>query len=63
MKVRYTVLAVTAWLLLAVSVTLAQPPSAFLQGQAHGPASQTDAAGLKDIGIDQHLDTQIPLGL
>jgi protein SCO1/2 len=50
-------------MVLAVSMALAQPPSAFLQGQAHGPASQTDAAGLKDIGIDQHLDTQIPLGL
>jgi protein SCO1/2 len=62
-KRSYKILSVTGFLALAMSMALAQPPSAFLKGQDQGPASQTDAAGLKGIGIDQHLDTQIPLGL
>lgn len=49
--------------MLAMSLAFAQPPSAFLRGQDSGPASQTDAGNLKDIGIDQHLDQQIPLDL
>jgi protein SCO1/2 len=49
--------------MLAMSPAFAQPPSAFLRGQDSGPASQVDPASLKDIGIDQHLDQQIPLDL
>ena len=51
------------FVMLAMRLALAQPPSAFMQAEKSGPASQTDAANLKDIGIDQHLDTQIPLNL
>ncbi len=50
-------------MLLAASLGFAQPPSAFTRGQESGPASQADAGNLKDIGIDQHLDQQIPLDL
>jgi len=50
-------------MLLAASLAFAQPPSAFTRGQESGPASQADAGNLKDIGIDQHLDQQIPLDL
>ncbi len=46
---------------LAAGMSLAQPPSAFLRGQDTGPASQVDPASLKDIGIDQHLNQQLPL--
>lgn len=49
--------------MLAMSLAVAQPPSAFTRGQESGPASQADAGNLKDIGIDQHLDQQIPLDL
>ena len=49
--------------MLAMSTALAQPPSAFMQGHSSGPAAQMDAADLKGIGIDQHLDTQLPLDL
>ena len=51
------------WAVLGASLALAQPPSAFTRGQDSGPASQVDPASLKDIGIDQHLDEQIPLDL
>jgi protein SCO1/2 len=40
----------------------AQPPSAFMRG-ASQPASQVDPADLKDVGIDQNLDHQVPLDL
>jgi protein SCO1/2 len=50
-------------MLLTASLAFAQPPSAFTRGQESGPASQTDAGNLKDIGIEQHLDQQIPLDL
>ena len=50
-------------MLLAASLAFAQPPSAFTRGQESGPASQADAGSLKDIGIEQHLDQQIPLDL
>lgn len=63
MKQSYKNLAVIGFAMLAMSVALAQPPSAFMQGEKSGPASQKDAANLKDIGIDQHLDTQIPLDI
>jgi len=53
----------TACLALAMSFALAQPPSAFLKGQDSGPASQITPDSLKDIGIDQHLNTQLPLNL
>jgi protein SCO1 len=48
---------------LAMGMSLAQPPSAFQRGESAGPSSQVDPASLKDIGIDQHLDQQIPLDL
>lgn len=51
------------WLVLAMSLAFAQPPSAFQRGQDAGPASQVDAASLKDIGIEQHLNEQVPLDL
>lgn len=44
-------------------MALGQPPSAFLKAQDSGPASQVDPASLKDIGIDQHLNEQLPLDL
>jgi protein SCO1/2 len=59
----YKILAGVGSVMLAMSLAFAQPPSAFTRGQESGPASQTDAGNLKDIGIDQHLDQQIPLDL
>jgi protein SCO1/2 len=59
----YKILAGVGSVMLAVSLAVAQPPSAFTRGQESGPASQADAGNLKDIGIDQHLDQQIPLDL
>jgi protein SCO1/2 len=59
----YKILAGIGSMLLAASLAFAQPPSAFTRGQESGPASQADAGNLKDIGIDQHLDQQIPLDL
>jgi protein SCO1 len=49
--------------MLAMTMAVAQPPSAFTRGQESGPASQQDPASLKDIGIDQHLNQQVPLDL
>ena len=43
-------------------VALAQPPSSFMRG-ASQPASQVNPVDLKDIGIDQKLDQQLPLNL
>ena len=63
MEHSYKTLAVIGFVMLAMSLALAQPPSSFMQPQNSGPASQKDAANLKDIGIDQHLDTQIPLNI
>jgi protein SCO1/2 len=57
------ILAVIAISILALSLAAAQPPSAFMKGQDSGPASQVDPASLKDIGIDQHLNEQVPLDL
>jgi protein SCO1/2 len=59
----YKILAGVGSVMLAMSLAFAQPPSAFTRGQESGPASQADAGNLKDIGIDQHLDQQIPLDL
>jgi protein SCO1/2 len=59
----YKILAGVGSVMLAMSLAVAQPPSAFTRGQESGPASQADAGNLKDIGIDQHLDQQIPLDL
>jgi len=50
-------------MVLATGLACAQPPSAFLRGENTGPASQVDPASLKDVGIDQHLDEQVPLDL
>ncbi len=58
---RCKILAGMALVALTVSVSLAQPPSAFMRGQDQGPASQVDPASLKEIGIDQHLNEQLPL--
>lgn len=63
MEHSYKTLAVIGFVMLAMSLALAQPPSSFMQPQNSGSASQKDAANLKDIGIDQHLDTQIPLNI
>lgn len=49
-------------LLAASLVALAQPPSSFMRG-ASQPASQVNPVDLKDIGIDQKLDQQLPLNL
>jgi protein SCO1/2 len=57
------ILAVIAIPMLALSMAAAQPPSAFMRGESSGPASQQDPASLKDIGIDQHLNDQVPLDL
>lgn len=48
---------------LAAGMAVAQPPSSFMQKQNTGPASQVDPDSLKDIGIDQHLNEQVPLDL
>lgn len=63
MKRSNKILAVIAISILALSLAAAQPPSAFMKGQDSGPASQVDPASLKDIGIDQHLNEQVPLDL
>ena len=44
------------------TVAAAQPPSAFLDKSA-APASQVNPGDLKDIGIDQRLNEQLPLDL
>lgn len=63
MKRSNRILAVIAIPVLAMGMAAAQPPSAFTKGQESGPASQVDPASLKDIGIDQHLNEQVPLDL
>jgi protein SCO1 len=49
--------------LLAMSAAMAQPPAAFMEKENTGPSSQVNPADLKDIGIDQHLNDQVPLDL
>src|SRR5262249_26299399 len=49
-------------LLIAGLAASAQPPSSFMRG-ATQDASQVNPADLKDIGIDQRLDQQVPLDL
>ena len=48
--------------LTASLLAFAQPPSSFMRG-AGQPASQVAPVDLKDIGIEQKLDQQIPLNL
>ncbi len=48
--------------LLGSMLTMAQPPSAFTR-DASNPSSQISPDDLKDVGIDQRLDQQLPLGL
>ena len=55
-----------AWIavpLLTMSAAMAQPPSAFMEKENTGPSSQVNPSDLKDIGIDQHLNDQVPLDL
>jgi protein SCO1 len=47
---------------LASAVAFAQPPSAFMR-DASKPASQVGPDDLKNVGIDQRLDQQLPLNL
>jgi len=47
---------------LAATMAVAQPPSTFMR-DASKPASQVTPDDLKNIGIDQRLDQQLPLGL
>jgi len=49
-------------MLLAATMAVAQPPSSF-QDQSTQPASQTAPADLKNVGIDQKLNAQVPLDL
>src|SRR5208283_1285682 len=51
-----------ALLLAAVTLAVAQPPSAF-QDKSTQPASQVGPADLSNIGIDQRLDQPVPLDL
>src|SRR5271157_1619983 len=54
--------AIVAGLLATSLMAFAQPPSSFMRG-ASQPASQVNPVDLKDIGIEQKLDQQIPLNL
>lgn len=47
---------------LASAIALAQPPSSFLR-DASKPASQVSPDDLKNVGIDQRLDQQLPMEL
>jgi len=49
-------------LVLATAVAVAQPPSTFMR-DASKPAAQVTPDDLKNIGIDQRLDQQLPLAL
>jgi protein SCO1/2 len=49
-------------LLIAGVVAPAQPPSTFMRGASASP-SQVNPVDLKDVGIDQKLDQQVPLDL
>ncbi|HZP23265.1 MAG TPA: SCO family protein [Terriglobales bacterium] len=50
-------------LLLAATFAVAQPPSSFQERTSQGPAAQVAPPELKDIGIDQRLNQQLPLDL
>jgi len=62
MAARISIRLVPIATLLASMAALGQPPSTFMRG-ASQPASQVNPADLKDIGIDQKLDQQVPLDL
>jgi len=49
-------------LVLAGAVAMAQPPSAFMR-DASKPSAQVSPDDLKNVGIDQRLDQQVPLAL
>ena len=49
-------------LVLAGAVAMAQPPSAFMR-DAGKPSAQVSPDDLKNVGIDQRLDQQVPLAL
>ncbi len=49
-------------MLVAGGAAIAQPPSSFARDKVEKP-SQVSPSDLADIGIDQHLDQQIPLDL
>jgi protein SCO1/2 len=49
-------------ILLPGMMAFAQPPSAFMRGASASP-SQVNPVDLKDVGIDQKLDHQVPLDL
>src|SRR6516162_5376858 len=49
-------------LVLAGAVAMAQPPSAFMR-DASKPSAQVSPDDLKNVGIDQRLDQQVPLDL
>src|SRR6516162_6950629 len=49
-------------LVLAGAVAMAQPPSAFMR-DASKPSAQVSPDDLKNVGIDQRLDQQVPLEL
>src|ERR1700757_945919 len=49
-------------LILASAFAVAQPPSAFMR-DASKPSAQVSPDDLKNVGIDQRLDQQVPLDL
>ena len=49
-------------MVLASVIALGQPPSSFLR-DASQPSSQVSPGDLKNVGIDQRLDQQLPLDL
>jgi len=49
-------------MLASAMTALAQPPSTFMRGSTQAP-SQVSQVDLKDVGIDQKLDQQVPLDL
>lgn len=52
------------WLALMPAIlAYGQPPSSFMRGQDRQNPSQFTPSDLQEIGIDQHLDEQIPLDL
>jgi protein SCO1/2 len=51
-----------ATMLMAATVTFAQPPSSF-EDKSTGPTSQQTPADLQNIRIDQRLNQQVPLDL
>jgi protein SCO1/2 len=48
--------------MIASIAAVAQPPSSFMRGSSQAP-SQVSPVDLKDVGIDQKLDKQVPLDL